>query len=700
MARAERVLHEFRDLKLQGHPRVAQERISRRALVAMMERYGELRQVHKAEALLLSLQQPPFSVEADIHLLNGMVACYGNAGDMDRMFSTYEQQISKAAGLTNCSSSSPAARGETLRKRDSHALAATFNLLLRGLLNKVKFSMGLHRGSLAPKMNRRQYQERLAMVMRELRRASGHVQLGIHAYNRLLEIAAKLDDIPMMAAIFDELVGSGGGGGGGGGASSVDPARPSSSSSPPSHHHHHHHHLVQRHVVADAEDLGARSTTTTTTRAGDGATQSTTTTTDMLPAPDVYTFTIVIKSLCQRGDNAKAEQHLRLMTQVYGIRPNKFTWQPIIDFYCRSGQPQKALELFHTMTQEIQPDHHFFTSLISGFGLVGDTKTALHVFHMARDSYKIPLNEVLYTTVVNMFVSLNDIENAHKYFNEMLQCRLRPNTYTVSTLVNLYTRNGMNDEVMELLKRMQTHRVIVANTTYEAVMEYMAMEKKYDMLEVLLDMMVEGYSMFASQQKAVGTMHSTVQPRIWTFNLLMRRFLLADMPSRTIDIYNRLLRHRHQFAASLDPDRGTYRTVILAHSRIGDKQEVLQLYREHMADKPFYPDSIILQALVDCCVSADHFDAIADLFAFLSHPFLHQEGDAYSHRNMPNGYKKRHIITEKQLSHMRLFCQSLLDGGSEKYSIPRGKVESLMADVSSVMDIRLHFQKLISNTNG
>lgn len=166
-------------------------------------------------------------------------------------------------------------------------------------------------------------------------------------------------------------------------------------------------------------------------------------------------YTTLIKGYGSAKDLATAVMLFREM-QSEGVPRNTITYNSMIDACVKCGDLHRAEEFLHEVTAAnscLEPDIITYSTLLKGYCHAGNLDQAVRVSEMIK-ARGIACDELVYNTLLDGCVKINDVCAGVGLFEEMLVSGIRPSAITKGILVRLYQRAGYeadaNDAVMRL----------------------------------------------------------------------------------------------------------------------------------------------------------------------------------------------------------------------------------------------------------
>lgn len=194
---------------------------------------------------------------------------------------------------------------------------------------------------------------------------------------------------------------------------------------------------------------------------------------------NTYSFTILLKAYCNAGNLSAARKLLDTMhTFDENKRPNRFTYNTLMNAFIRWEDMNGATELFQLMEsnvdENIHPDHVTYTTLMKGYAASGNMEAALVLFQRLRDhpDPKCRPNQVTYNTMLKGFVAEGDMDSADRLMEEMLyDSDCRPDIVSMNTIIGGYARQGNLQRAREQFEQMRIYRIAPNAVTFHALIE-------------------------------------------------------------------------------------------------------------------------------------------------------------------------------------------------------------------------------------
>ncbi|KAL8529159.1 hypothetical protein ACS0TY_006567 [Phlomoides rotata] len=240
--------------------------------------------------------------------------------------------------------------------------------------------------------------------------------------------------------------------------------------------------------------------------------------------PDVFTYSILIKSCLQVCDFNKA-QYLLSDMKMLGVIPNTITYNTLIDAY---GKAKKFTEmesvLVHMLRQrDCQPDVWTMNSTLRAFGGSGQIEMmekcyekfqragiepSIKTFNILLDSYGKSGNYekmsvvmqymqkyhfswtlITYNIVIDAFGRAGDIKQMEFLFRLMQSERIKPNCVTLCSLVRAYGNAGKAEKIAAVLRFVDNSDVMLDTVFFNCLVDAYGMMGCFSEMKGVIEMM-------------------------------------------------------------------------------------------------------------------------------------------------------------------------------------------------------------------
>ncbi|XP_071699250.1 uncharacterized protein [Rutidosis leptorrhynchoides] len=293
---------------------------------------------------------------------------------------------------------------------------------------------------------------------------------------------------------------------------------------------------------------------------------------DMIVKPDVSTCTVMIKGLCKMGEIEKARKVFDEMSE----RPNLRTFNTMISGLCKKGLMNAALEIVETMkgSDDCLPDTVTYTTLIDGFCKIRDLEKAKRCFD-EMVSRNIDPNELTYNALIDGLCVSGDVDDAKSMMIKMRLNCLKDTIVTHTSLLKGYCIAGRSDEAFKHFKDMVGCGMKPDSKSYEVIVnEYCKLSRPNDAINTLKEMTKFGI-------------------RACSFNKILNVFVELKQPDRAVVLINQMRQ------MGCRPNFLSYNAVICGLVKAKGRMKVVEKLLMDMVMNGFDPDATMYGCLVE-----------------------------------------------------------------------------------------------------
>ncbi|GMJ05758.1 hypothetical protein like AT1G74580 [Hibiscus trionum] len=317
--------------------------------------------------------------------------------------------------------------------------------------------------------------------------------------------------------------------------------------------------------------------------------------------PDVYTFTIRIKSFCRTKRPHAALRLLRNMP-MQGCEINAAAYCTVVGGFFEDSQHIEAYELFDEM-------------LNLGLSLQGLILQALQLMNEMLGNGCSP-NIWTYNIVINGLCKMGCVSDANNLLNDAITKGYLPDIFTFNTLVDGYCKQLKVENAVEILNQMWNYGVIPDVITYNSVLNGLCKtSKSEDVMETFKTMMEKGCI-----------------PNIITYNILIESLCKARKVNEAMNLLEEIE------IKGLSPDTVSFGTLIHGFCSNGDLDGAYQLFRK-------------MEQIYKVCHTTATYNIMINAFSEklkidMAEKLFHEMGengcipDSYTYRVMVDGFCK------------------------------------------------------------
>jgi pentatricopeptide repeat protein len=345
--------------------------------------------------------------------------------------------------------------------------------------------------------------------------------------------------------------------------------------------------------------------------------------------PSTAVYNAVIAASVRAGAVDSAYLRFQQMP-ADGCRPDCFTYNALVHGVCRRGIVDEALRLVKQMEGAgIRPNIFTYTMLVDGFCNAGRTEDAVSLLRKMKEKGVAP-SEATYRTLVHGVFKCLGRDRAYKMLSEWLGSDPALHSSACHTLLYCLSKNGMNKEAVELVKKLGSSGYVVDNTSFRIVIAgAVKCLELSDLCELVDDfikrrgemefdiyiMIIKSLLSCKDFTKANKYLHQMVQDgllsSVTSYNMVIDCLVKAGAMGRGMEIVEEMK------GKGFPPNLVTFNSLISGYSKLGnvhDAKAVLQMLMDH----GFMPDIITFTSLIDGLCHAHQLDDAFDCFSEMS----------------------------------------------------------------------------------
>ena len=164
---------------------------------------------------------------------------------------------------------------------------------------------------------------------------------------------------------------------------------------------------------------------------------------------DVYTYTIVARTLGHAGNATRAIQLLDEMEQK-GVEPNRHTYNTILDVIANQNRLDDGIKLFKGMLEHgVHPD---VSSCLAIVKLLCKERQVGRTLDLTRWIKGKIMKKEVYECFIKLLGKMGYLQEARALFNGMKIDGIRPNHLTCLSMISLLCQASEPDEALAIVK--------------------------------------------------------------------------------------------------------------------------------------------------------------------------------------------------------------------------------------------------------
>ncbi|AEE31404.1 Tetratricopeptide repeat (TPR)-like superfamily protein [Arabidopsis thaliana] len=330
--------------------------------------------------------------------------------------------------------------------------------------------------------------------------------------------------------------------------------------------------------------------------------------------PDVVIYGVLVDGLSKQGLMLHA---MRFSVKMLGqsIRLNVVVFNSLIDGWCRLNRFDEALKVFRLMgIYGIKPDVATFTTVMrvsimeDAFCKHMKPTIGLQLFDLMQRN-KISADIAVCNVVIHLLFKCHRIEDASKFFNNLIEGKMEPDIVTYNTMICGYCSLRRLDEaerIFELLKvtpfgpntvtlTILIHVLCKNNDMDGAIRMFSIMAEKGSKPNAvtygcLMDWFSKSVDIEGSFKLFEEMQEKGISPSIVSYSIIIDGLCKRGRVDEATNIFHQAI------DAKLLPDVVAYAILIRGYCKVGRLVEAALLY-EHMLRNGVKPDDLLQRAL-------------------------------------------------------------------------------------------------------
>merc|ERR1719221_477383 len=169
---------------------------------------------------------------------------------------------------------------------------------------------------------------------------------------------------------------------------------------------------------------------------------------ELRPFVNTGIYSTILKGFAMARQHDKVTALNEEMKQR-GIPKNKITYNTILNSMALCGHMRRVPEVLQDMKEadpRVDPDVVTYSTIIKGYCKSGDLDKSMELFHQMQTESGLEPDELMYNSLLDGCTRQNRLEDASRILQEMLKAKIKPSNYTLSIVARFLGRARRLDQ--------------------------------------------------------------------------------------------------------------------------------------------------------------------------------------------------------------------------------------------------------------
>jgi pentatricopeptide repeat protein len=173
------------------------------------------------------------------------------------------------------------------------------------------------------------------------------------------------------------------------------------------------------------------------------------------------------------------------MTDRRTMVPNAIVVGCMLDALVCNGRVDDAVELFTVWKTKVPVNTVLYSTLIKGFATSRRAAEAMELWHEMQEA-RLPMNSVVYNTLIDSQARVGEVTSVQKLFASMEPDGVKPDAITYSTVVKAYCIKGDLDKALKVFRDVQKNSMAKDCVVYNTMLDGATRHNRMDLADIIL----------------------------------------------------------------------------------------------------------------------------------------------------------------------------------------------------------------------
>ncbi|XP_020247833.1 putative pentatricopeptide repeat-containing protein At1g16830 [Asparagus officinalis] len=303
--------------------------------------------------------------------------------------------------------------------------------------------------------------------------------------------------------------------------------------------------------------------------------------------PNFFTFNIVMRNLCERGDWRGVRGVLREMVRR-GFQFNVGSFTSSLDCFKKVGRIKEVFQLVGFMlVSGLRPTVEIWSILIAVLCQAGNVPLGFGLFGKMIDSGCLP-TIVTYTSLIKGLLKARMLSESVGVWDIMVSAACEPDLVFYNVLIDCLSKEGRYDDAIRVFSDLHQRGFRPDSYTLSSVLPILCLSGEVSLLPELISGPDSSIDLVA-------------------YNSLLGVLCKSGFPYKSLELYNDMV------ARGLKPDGYSYAAVLRSLCRLGCINNAVRFYHSIVAVTPDI-DCFVHSAVLDGLVAEKKYHMAIKLF--------------------------------------------------------------------------------------
>ncbi|MED6213887.1 Pentatricopeptide repeat-containing protein, chloroplastic [Stylosanthes scabra] len=200
--------------------------------------------------------------------------------------------------------------------------------------------------------------------------------------------------------------------------------------------------------------------------------------------PNLVTYNSVLYAM---GRARRAYQAKVIYEEMVndGVLPNWPTYAALLQAYCRGRFKEDALSVYKEMKEKgMDMNVVLYNMLLAMCADVGCTDKAVEIFEDMKNSAACRPDSFTFSSLIDMYSCIGKVSEAEETLNEMIDYGIQPDVFVLTSLVKCYGKAKRTDDVVKILNQFLGLGIVPDDRFCDSLLNIMIQTPKEELVKL------------------------------------------------------------------------------------------------------------------------------------------------------------------------------------------------------------------------